>query len=107
MARSLEWVPGPIYNVTTGAQGWLLWLSLSIMLADSLSSLVMLAVKSIAAAVRNRRESRDVVDPALPEEQVRLVFYSVYLPNRFPIYLIQQTFGNVSHRSQYFCGAAG
>ncbi len=46
IARSQGWAPGPINNWETGAKGWILWISLSIMLAESLSSLLVLIVKT-------------------------------------------------------------
>jgi hypothetical protein len=34
------WAPGPVGDMTSGARGWILWISLAIMCADSLVSLL-------------------------------------------------------------------
>jgi len=54
-ARSQGWAPGPISNWETGAKGWILWISLSIMLADSFCSLLLIVVRAVVAAVRKSR----------------------------------------------------
>ena len=40
MARNKGWAPGPVNDMSTGARGWILWISLAIMCADSLVSLL-------------------------------------------------------------------
>ena len=44
MARAQGWAPGPIGDWRTGATGWILWVSLAIMLGDSLTSLSLLII---------------------------------------------------------------
>jgi uncharacterized oligopeptide transporter (OPT) family protein len=39
LAKSKGWAPGPVANWETGSRGWIIWISLSIMLADSIISL--------------------------------------------------------------------
>ncbi|KAI9765172.1 MAG: hypothetical protein M1840_007765 [Geoglossum simile] len=39
LARSRGWAPGPVDNWEHGSKGWIVWVSLAIMLADSLVSL--------------------------------------------------------------------
>lgn len=34
------WAPGPVTDMTSGARGWILWVALAIMVADSLVSLL-------------------------------------------------------------------
>ena len=46
-ARHRGWAPGPIGDWKTGATGWVLWVSLAIMLGDSLTSLSLLLVTSL------------------------------------------------------------
>jgi OPT family oligopeptide transporter len=46
-ARQQDWATGPVNNWETGAKGWILWVSLSIMLAESMSSLLVLLGKSV------------------------------------------------------------
>ena len=45
-ARGQGWAPGPITDWKTGATGWILWISLAIMLGDSLTSLSLLIISS-------------------------------------------------------------
>lgn len=45
-ARSQGWAPGPISDWKIGATGWILWISLAIMLGDSLTSLSLLIISS-------------------------------------------------------------
>ncbi|KAG7451205.1 OPT oligopeptide transporter [Guyanagaster necrorhizus] len=40
LSKHLGWAPGPVGSMTDGARGWILWVSLAIMCADSLVSLV-------------------------------------------------------------------
>ncbi|PWW74581.1 OPT superfamily oligopeptide transporter [Tuber magnatum] len=39
LARYNEWAPGPVSDWTTGSRGWIIWVSLGIMLSDSVISL--------------------------------------------------------------------
>lgn len=48
MAKYLGWAPGPIDDWVTGGQGWILWLSLSVMIADSLVSFAVVTIRSIS-----------------------------------------------------------
>jgi hypothetical protein len=45
-ARAKGWAPGEIMDWKTGATGWILWVSLAIMLGDSLTSLSLLVITS-------------------------------------------------------------
>ena len=47
LAKSRGWAPGPVDDWTTGSKGWIVWISLAIMLADSLISLGWLIVRPI------------------------------------------------------------
>ncbi|KAI0759577.1 OPT oligopeptide transporter [Trametes elegans] len=40
LAKYSGWAPGPVGDMTTGARGWILWVSLAIMCSDSVVSLV-------------------------------------------------------------------
>ena len=40
LAKHSGWAPGPVGDMTSGARGWILWVSLAIMCSDSLVSLV-------------------------------------------------------------------
>ena len=45
-ARAQGWAPGEIMDWKNGATGWILWVSLAIMLGDSLTSLSLLVITS-------------------------------------------------------------
>ena len=47
VARHQGWAPGPIGDWKNGATGWVLWISLAIMLGDSLTSLSLLLISSL------------------------------------------------------------
>lgn len=49
IAKHLGWAPGPIDDWVTGGQGWILWLSLSVMIADSVVSFIVVTSKSLHA----------------------------------------------------------
>jgi len=46
------WAPGPVGDMSTGARGWILWISLGIMCADSLISLLPVILEYISDIVR-------------------------------------------------------
>jgi len=54
VVRAAGWAPGPITDWQTGASGWVLWVSLAVMLGDSLTSLLLLAGSYAVACVRQR-----------------------------------------------------
>lgn len=47
LAKSKGWAPGPVRDWRTGSQGWIVWISLAIMLADSLINLGWLIVRPL------------------------------------------------------------
>ncbi|KAF2001878.1 OPT superfamily oligopeptide transporter [Amniculicola lignicola CBS 123094] len=47
LARSRGWAPGPVSDWTNGSKGWIVWISLAIMLADSLVSLGWLVLRPL------------------------------------------------------------
>lgn len=52
LSKYLGWAPGPIDNWVTGGQGWILWLSLSVMIADSVVSFVVVTMRGLNSLVR-------------------------------------------------------
>ncbi|TDL14427.1 OPT oligopeptide transporter [Rickenella mellea] len=48
MAKYSGWAPGPVGDMTNGARGWILWVSLAIMVSDSVTSLVPVAREIIS-----------------------------------------------------------
>lgn len=47
LAKSKGWAPGPVDDWTTGSRGWIMWVSLAIMLADSVVSLGWLLLRPL------------------------------------------------------------
>ena len=48
LAKHKGWAPGPIDDWEEGSKGWIIWVSLAIMLADSIVSLAYIAGKQVA-----------------------------------------------------------
>ncbi|KFY09398.1 hypothetical protein V491_08202 [Pseudogymnoascus sp. VKM F-3775] len=48
LAKHKGWAPGPIDDWEAGSKGWIIWVSLAIMLADSIVSLAYIAGKQVA-----------------------------------------------------------
>ncbi|KAF2020756.1 OPT superfamily oligopeptide transporter [Aaosphaeria arxii CBS 175.79] len=47
LAKNKGWAPGPVSDWTEGSKGWIVWISLAIMLADSLVSLGWLVLRPL------------------------------------------------------------
>lgn len=47
LAKRRGWAPGPVDDWTSGSKGWIVWISLAIMLADSLVSLGWLIMRPV------------------------------------------------------------
>ncbi|KAI9257239.1 OPT oligopeptide transporter protein-domain-containing protein [Phascolomyces articulosus] len=47
IAHYAGWAPGPVSDWKTGSKGWILWISLGVMIAESVVSLGIVAVRSI------------------------------------------------------------
>ncbi|KAJ4477207.1 OPT oligopeptide transporter protein-domain-containing protein [Lentinula aciculospora] len=52
IAKISGWAPGPVGDMTSGSRGWILWVSLAIMCADSLVSLLPVAWEFVVDAAR-------------------------------------------------------
>jgi OPT family oligopeptide transporter len=52
LAKHKGWAPGPVSDWTNGSKGWIVWISLAIMLADSLVSLGWLVLRPLIALAR-------------------------------------------------------
>ncbi|KAF9932231.1 hypothetical protein FBU30_008653 [Linnemannia zychae] len=57
LATLNKWVTGPVGNSTTGARGWILWISLGVMIAESIVSLLGVVILSLVAHHRYKRRS--------------------------------------------------
>lgn len=58
LSKYKGWAPGEIDNWVNGGQGWILWISLSVMISDSLVSFAVVTWKSISRGVKNMRTRR-------------------------------------------------
>jgi hypothetical protein len=58
LAKFQGWAPGPVGDMSTGSRGWILWVSLAIMCADSIVSLTPMLLE-FATSIAQRRISRD------------------------------------------------
>ncbi|KAF2849824.1 oligopeptide transporter-like protein [Plenodomus tracheiphilus IPT5] len=52
LAKYKGWAPGPVSDWTNGSKGWIVWISLAIMLADSLVSLGWLIIRPCIAMAK-------------------------------------------------------
>ncbi|KAJ2960127.1 hypothetical protein NQZ79_g4497 [Umbelopsis isabellina] len=55
MAHFAGWAPGPVDDWKDGSKGWILWISLGVMIAESFVSLSIVSIRSIVKAVRPKR----------------------------------------------------
>ncbi|KAF2840115.1 OPT superfamily oligopeptide transporter [Patellaria atrata CBS 101060] len=53
LAKSKGWAPGPVSDWTTGSKGWIVWVSLAIMLADSFVSLGWVILRPTMSIIRD------------------------------------------------------
>lgn len=54
LAKNKGWAPGPVSDWETGSKGWIVWISLAIMLADSVISLGYIAASPLLNYLRTR-----------------------------------------------------
>jgi hypothetical protein len=54
IAHFSGWAPGPVNDWKTGSKGWILWISLGIMISESIVSLIIVLIKQIIVIVRQR-----------------------------------------------------
>jgi len=75
LAKLEGWAPGPVGDMSTGSRGWILWVSLAIMCADSVVSLIPVVVEFIIPAAQGwtSREALTVIDDVEVETPDRLV----------------------------------
>ena len=60
LAKHHGWAPGPAGDYTDGARGWLIWISLAIMLSDSCVSLAVVLVKWVTTRYEVHENEEDV-----------------------------------------------
>ncbi|ODQ50021.1 OPT superfamily oligopeptide transporter [Saitoella complicata NRRL Y-17804] len=66
LSKSQGWAPGPVDDWVEGSKGWLLWVSLAIMLSDAMISLLVVIVRAFAAFTGRNNEP----DPDAPPEEL-------------------------------------
>ena len=54
LAKNRGWAPGPVKDWETGSKGWIVWISLAIMLVDSIISIGWLAARPLARLAGRR-----------------------------------------------------
>ncbi|KAL9559690.1 hypothetical protein MBANPS3_000313 [Mucor bainieri] len=58
IAHYAEWAPGPISDWKSGSKGWILWISLGVMISESIVSLLIVLVKQLSVMVCSGEASR-------------------------------------------------
>ncbi|KAL7415601.1 OPT oligopeptide transporter protein-domain-containing protein [Mrakia frigida] len=56
LAKNSGWAPGPVSDSTDGARGWILWIALAIMIAESVISLLPIVVSSLSTLLSHRSQ---------------------------------------------------
>jgi uncharacterized oligopeptide transporter (OPT) family protein len=56
IAHFAGWAPGPVDDWKDGSKGWILWISLAVMIAESFVSLSIVSIRSIVKAFRPKRQ---------------------------------------------------
>ena len=80
LSKLSGWAPGSVGDMTNGARGWILWVSLAIMIADSVISLVPVIREFCLQALRPlRRKNKLPTSPRLEAHSAdeSTSFYSV------------------------------
>lgn len=81
LAKHMGWAPGPVSDWETGSKGWIIWVSLAIMLADSIISLGYIALRSLVhQAHRALHLALEKRSGASWKELFRLSSSSLYTP---------------------------
>lgn len=75
LAKFEGWAPGPVGDMSTGSRGWILWVSLAIMCADSIVSLIPVVVDFVTSTARRwtSHGAQDVPEDIEVETPERLV----------------------------------
>ncbi|KAJ2050086.1 OPT super [Coemansia sp. RSA 2337] len=55
LAKNEGWAPGPVTDWKTGSRGWILWISLAVMIAESIVSLGLVGTKELLLALGRLR----------------------------------------------------
>jgi len=98
ISRYYGWAPGPVDDMTTGARGWILWISLAIMTSDSLVGLIPTVweyASKLVAGVGHGSDDRDseveMEDRLVP---IQWVLWGIACCMVIGILLVRLIFGN-------------
>ncbi|KAI8078458.1 OPT oligopeptide transporter protein-domain-containing protein [Thamnidium elegans] len=62
LAHVSGWAPGPISDWKTGSKGWILWISLGVMISESIVSLLVVLIKQLIVTVRSRMHNANATE---------------------------------------------
>ncbi|KII89975.1 hypothetical protein PLICRDRAFT_138375 [Plicaturopsis crispa FD-325 SS-3] len=85
ISKHFGWAPGPVGDMTNGARGWILWVCLAIMVADSMISLLPVAVEFCVDIVR-REQRRFAGDDEIEKEDHEVETPDRLVPNSWAIW---------------------
>ncbi|RKP05215.1 OPT oligopeptide transporter protein-domain-containing protein, partial [Thamnocephalis sphaerospora] len=71
IAKAQGWAPGKVNDAKTGVRGWILWISLAIMISESLISLSVITIKEVAKRWQQHQEQRRRQDGVLEAQRAR------------------------------------
>ncbi|KAG0265382.1 hypothetical protein DFQ27_000669 [Actinomortierella ambigua] len=71
IATKLKWVTGPVSSSNNGARGWILWVSLGVMIAEAVVSLLVVVTLSLISHYRYRARVRRLTERAQAIERAR------------------------------------
>lgn len=98
LSKSVGWAPGPVGDMTTGARGWILWVALAIMCADSLISLLPVVFEFLQKLFKSRNvdeeDADDDVETAHRLVPIRWVGWGLGLSIVFGTLLVWIVFGS-------------
>lgn len=72
IAKGAGWAPGPVSSTVTGSRGWILWVALAIMIAESIISLIPITVSYVKNLIKRKedydRRAQVFATPDSPDE---------------------------------------
>ncbi|KAK6518543.1 hypothetical protein TWF506_005681 [Arthrobotrys conoides] len=70
LAKKRGWAPGIVNDWKSGSRGWIVWISLAIMLADSVVSLSLLAGDTVLPLVKTQLRRREFLRRYMPTSMI-------------------------------------
>jgi OPT family oligopeptide transporter len=97
LAYYTGWAPGPIHDWKTGSKGWILWVSLGVMISESIVSLAVTFIKAIVKKRQNLQINDDDNEeqdaPKKQQVSLRFALFGLLASSIVCISLIQVVFG--------------